>query len=381
MVEVKSQENNTVKLPNNIRQIGTPGEKTKIYIEDYVMTYLNQMTAEKTMSAKVALLLGEKNKNDTMDIYFVSAAIEVVPVEWKEDGFKLSADEWTALYEKVNRYFEKRHMLGWFLSRPGQAATVDGQIEKIQMDNFQDKGEIFYTIDAVNREDAFYLYEKGHLFRQHGYYIYYERNEDMQNYMIEIRQEKNEAREGVPGFQKRLFEKKTDQRMQMASTRRKQTKKKMRWVPQVAILALILLAVGVKRNMSGGILPVSQNHVSMESADVIQEGNTVTAGQTEHLDIVGSIVQQAEQSLAENTQEPATKDEENQTEISESMMAESSTEVMNGVYKSYTVKAGDTLLKISRAYYQDTTHVQEIQQLNAIENPDYIYPGMVLKLP
>ena len=46
MVEIKSQneENNTVKLPNNIRQVGTPGDKTKIYIEDYVMTYLNQIT-------------------------------------------------------------------------------------------------------------------------------------------------------------------------------------------------------------------------------------------------------------------------------------------------------------------------------------------------
>ena len=33
MVEIKSQENNTVKLPNNIRQVGTPGEKIKIYIK------------------------------------------------------------------------------------------------------------------------------------------------------------------------------------------------------------------------------------------------------------------------------------------------------------------------------------------------------------
>ena len=47
MVEIKSEENNTVQLPNNIRQVGTPGEKIKIYIEDYVMTYLNQMTGEK----------------------------------------------------------------------------------------------------------------------------------------------------------------------------------------------------------------------------------------------------------------------------------------------------------------------------------------------
>ncbi len=50
------------------------------------------------------------------------------------------------------------------------------------------------------------------------------------------------------------------------------------------------------------------------------------------------------------------------------------TEVMVGAYKSYIVKEGDTLLKISRNYYQDAAHVEEIRQLNQIEDPDYIYP-------
>ena len=62
MVEIKSEENNTVQLPNNIRQVGTPGEKIKIYIEDYVMTYLNQMTGEKPALQKAALLLGQKGE-------------------------------------------------------------------------------------------------------------------------------------------------------------------------------------------------------------------------------------------------------------------------------------------------------------------------------
>mgnify|MGYP000049224566 FL=1 len=207
MVEIKSQENNTVKLPNNIRQVGTPGEKIKIYIEDYVMTYLNQITGEKPVEQKMALLLGEKVQKENTDIYFISAAMAVVPVEWKEDQFKLSSDEWAALYDRIDQYFKNKHILGWFLSRPGQAASADGQIEKIHTDNFRDKGNLFYTSDPLDREDAFYLYENGHLFRQHGYYIYYDRNEDMQNYMIEIRQENHIEEHGTPGFQNRLSEK------------------------------------------------------------------------------------------------------------------------------------------------------------------------------
>ena len=234
MVEIKSEENNTVQLPNNIRQVGTPGEKIKIYIEDYVMTYLNQMTGEKPALQKAALLLGEKVKKESTDIYFISAAVAVVPMEWKEDRFKLSSDEWTALYDKINHYFKNRHILGWFLSRPGQAAAADGEIEKIHSDNFKDKGPIFYTADPLDREDAFYLYENGHLFRQHGYYIYYDRNEAMQNYMIEIRQENQGMCEGTPGFQNRLYEKKTDHHIRREAVSGKSKNRNMKWIPQAA---------------------------------------------------------------------------------------------------------------------------------------------------
>ena len=260
MVEIKSQENNTVKLPNNIRQVGTPGEKIKIYIEDYVMTYLNQITGEKPAEQKMALLLGEKVQKENTDIYFISAAMAVVPVEWKEDQFKLSSDEWAALYDRIDQYFKNKHILGWFLSRPGQAASADGQIEKIHTDNFRDKGNLFYTSDPLDREDAFYLYENGHLFRQHGYYIYYDRNEDMQNYMIEIRQENHIEEHGTPGFQNRLSEKKNDHRIKREALVRKK-KRNMKWIPQAAVLLLILAVVGIKRNLPGAVVPTGRQMI------------------------------------------------------------------------------------------------------------------------
>lgn len=389
MVEIKSQENNTVKLPNNIRQVGTPGEKIKIYIEDYVMTYLNQITGEKPAEQKMALLLGEKVQKENTDIYFISAAMAVVPVEWKEDQFKLSSDERAALYDRIDQYFKNKHILGWFLSRPGQAASADGQIEKIHTDNFRDKGNLFYTSDPLDREDAFYLYENGHLFRQHGYYIYYDRNEDMQNYMIEIRQENHIEEHGTPGFQNRLSEKKNDHRIKREALVRKK-KRNMKWIPQAAVLLLILAVVGIKRNLPGAVVPTGRQMIGNGETE-----STAGAAETsEHLDLVESIVQQAEQSVsgkesqesvdkADTEEDTAERGQENDTEQKGEQQETSAeeTEVMVGAYKSYIVKEGDTLLKISRNYYQDAAHVEEIRQLNQIEDPDYIYPGMVLRLP
>ncbi len=39
-------------------------------------------------------------------------------------------------------------------------------------------------MDSLECDDAFYVCEKNRLIRQRGYYIYYVRNEPMQNYII-----------------------------------------------------------------------------------------------------------------------------------------------------------------------------------------------------
>lgn len=169
----------------------------------------------------------------------------------------------------------------------------------------------------------------------------------------------------------------------------KNRNRNMKWIPQAAVLVLILVAIGIRRNMPGGILPVVQNRVAQET-----QIETAAANNAEHFDIVESIVQQAEQSAAEkdirDTEDAdqngaAESSEENQSEeqddAAETTVSSTGTATAGKVYQQYTVKEGDTLLKISRNYYQDAEHVKAIIQLNQIENPDYIYPGMVLKLP
>ena len=45
-------------LPKNVRQIGEPEENRKIYIEDYVVTYLKRMAKEAALNSRAAVLLG-----------------------------------------------------------------------------------------------------------------------------------------------------------------------------------------------------------------------------------------------------------------------------------------------------------------------------------
>ena len=42
-------------------------------------------------------------------------------------------------------------------------------------------------LDDVEREENFYVYEKGSLRKKEGYYIFYEQNPKMQEYMVQYK--------------------------------------------------------------------------------------------------------------------------------------------------------------------------------------------------
>ena len=44
-------------LPKNIRQIGSPAGHTKVYIEDYVITFLNSLSMDKNTYVRGAIFI------------------------------------------------------------------------------------------------------------------------------------------------------------------------------------------------------------------------------------------------------------------------------------------------------------------------------------
>lgn len=64
-----------ITLPKNIRQIGIPSGNRRIYIEDYVMTYLNQLANPNSTFARGAILVGESVKGTNGEVVFVSGAL------------------------------------------------------------------------------------------------------------------------------------------------------------------------------------------------------------------------------------------------------------------------------------------------------------------
>jgi len=176
-----------LKLPKNIRQIGSPSGNKRIYIEDYVVTYLNYIARPGSTCARGAILLGETKKSDIGDIIFISGAVDAQNIEFDMDETEFTEEVWSEIYEQVKEFFPELSVVGWFLSRMGFSTAINDKIEKVHVDNFPGNDKVLLVTDSLENDEAFYMYQKGQLVRQKGYYIYYSKNESMQAYIVHQR--------------------------------------------------------------------------------------------------------------------------------------------------------------------------------------------------
>ena len=68
-------------FPKNVRQIGNVCDEPKIYVEDYVDTYLNQLKAKAVLEPVGVILAGEIVKQEGQDVVYISGAIQMKGVE------------------------------------------------------------------------------------------------------------------------------------------------------------------------------------------------------------------------------------------------------------------------------------------------------------
>ena len=177
-----------VKIPKNVRQVGQVNDLKKIYVEDYVMSFIKKLGMRKESSSELVVLLGQFVKINNCQCIFISGAIELKGVIY-EDNLVFSNEVWTNIYETIKQYFTNVEIVGWSIIRAGLPLNVDERIRKVHVDNFAGQDKTLLLYDSLEREEAFYVFEENKLKRQDGYYIFYDKNAEMQNYIIRLREE------------------------------------------------------------------------------------------------------------------------------------------------------------------------------------------------
>ena len=406
-----------IRLPKNIRQIGTPQGNRRIYVEDYVMTYLNQLAKPGSTYARGAILLGEYKQVENQGVLFISGALEAQNMELDLEEIEFNNEVWTNIYNEVKRYFPNLEVVGWFLSRMGFSTQVNDKITKLHLENFPGRDKALYMIDSLEEEDAWYLYDNNGLKKQSGYYIYYTRNDAMQSYMMVQNDHMVEAETDVAERDQVLLEKYRNRLEEKRKGVVKEHKPVSFLYVASSLLTVAFLALGITvinsydrlQNletafhrldlMTGvateedktNIITVNANVDTTEETDG-STGTEASSGQgtagdaagdgTTNDSAAGSSAGSDATTSTPPTTAPTSDPAGTTSDPTTSTDGTSDTPVSAGMApRYYTVQDGDTLSSISYTMYHSILYVDNIMEANEMKNGDEIYVGQQIIIP
>ena len=186
-----------VKPPKNIRQIGNPRGRHKIYMEDYVYTFLHSSTFEGNRQKRAAVLLGKSEVAQDIRYTFISGAVSCEDFIFQEDGIVFDESCWEYIYKEIKEYFDSQEIVGWFMELTGYSLELTPAMEAAHRKYFVGREKVLFLSEPSEGEDVFFSYEQGVLQKKEGYYIYYEKNIPMQEYMVCTRERHREQEGGI----------------------------------------------------------------------------------------------------------------------------------------------------------------------------------------
>lgn len=425
---VKTEENLESKLPKNIRQIGNPEKDFRIYMEDYVYTYLHPAQIqgiEIGILPRLLILVGEINHFSDRSCAFISGAIQVENKEYPESVPELNERTWRRIHKEIQHFFDRCEIVGWVLDVPGNALEVTVEMENMHRKNFVNQFQFFFLMDSREREEAFYTWKDGRLARKEGYFIYYEKNPQMQEYMISRREElygekapKEEvADQAAKNYRAMMMEKK--KKTYKRSTGILSYLSSMFMVVILCSVSVILLknirrmddmeqTISVmsmaiesteqekenKENqvavetIKGNVLPVDETvqaeDTSLSQEKMQEENRQDTAVQKEEELPEESSVAAGDTPAATDEQQENKGEEKQETEPESVPNAvPTAAETAENYRKQgyYIVQAGDSLRQISYSIYQSYAMIDKLCEVNKIENQDAIFVGQKIILP
>ena len=170
-------------LPNNRRQIGQPQQaELEVFIEDYAFSFAKRLSERDYTGCVVGVLVGEHVQGGQGEKILVRGVLEARDV-LSHDKICFTEDNWTGIYRDIREYFPKEQIVGWFLGGPGFLLEDEDRQKKIQADNFGGGDKIMLKMDSIEKEQKVLYYQEEEMKELPGYYIFYERNAEMQNYM------------------------------------------------------------------------------------------------------------------------------------------------------------------------------------------------------
>lgn len=395
-----------MELPKNITQIGEVDKHCRIYVEDYVVSYIKQMNGIARNKDIAIALYGRKTVEDGVSYVFVYGSAKL------------------NFLQKAVRHLSQ---------------AQEQEIEKLRKKYFSEMKFLGYRILNGEMVEGFQICEQDICRYVEGYAQFYEKNDSMLAYMLENRGEEVPP-EKVDQEKYETVRKRQEERRQHQEEHRQHREngypeqEKIIQMPTVGLRRMKMAATGVfvllcvvalalmKQESTGESLgeaarqamssmmeqklPDAEEEADQTSTlvaedrleDALRQENA--AANTEITDVTAetvatepptdsNVAETATQMTEETTQEATQEATQSAEPVSDDVIpttpvpeptAESSVQAVSQPV-SYTIKRGDTLIGISIRNYGSNARVSEICSLNGIKDPDDIKIGQEILLP
>ncbi len=149
-----------MELPKNITQIGEADRTCKIYVEDYVVSYMKQLSRQTEDKGVAIALYGKCTKEQTLSYFFIYGACRIL---------------------SINR--EVRHL----------SQAQNQEVERLRQRYFPEYTFLGYHIFDGEMVEGMHIQEQDICRYIKGYACFYEKNDSMLAYMLD-----NQSREHEP---------------------------------------------------------------------------------------------------------------------------------------------------------------------------------------
>ncbi len=244
------------RLPKNIRQIGERDQTVRVYLEDYVNTYLKRLFPKGGQDLRAGVLLGTAEERDGLPFLFVDGAMEVEDITEPGEKVQFTEQAWRKTYQTMEQMFPKRVVLGWFLCGAPGCSLSPLNYWKEHGKYFAAKNQLMYLNSGLDGEEAIYVAAEDGFCRLRGYSVYYERNQMMQDYMI-LRKDVRRVETGAGDPVIRDFRQRMEENKSQVTARR----------GTVRVLGGLCTALGILV-LAGGVTMVN-NYEKMKKMEAV----------------------------------------------------------------------------------------------------------------
>lgn len=167
MIEIVTDKERNLK---NLRQIGTPKDEDKIYVENLAYAKIKE---ENYKEKRVFVLMGHSERMEGRYATFIEAAIPVKDIEFIGNVPRWSNTAWSEVFREIRRLYEDMIIVGWAVDIKGMSPKLTVELERAHKEYFGGVHQVLFLLDTLEQEEAFYVYKENKLVSKDGFYIYY----------------------------------------------------------------------------------------------------------------------------------------------------------------------------------------------------------------